>query len=288
MFAIVLDSTSATPTPRLKEQGVSVVPLTVRFGEDEYIDGQTMLPEEFFKRMAEYLPQGLPKTSCPAPGKFEQAFRAAARDCEGVLCITLSAGVSDTHHSACLAADICAKDGIKVEVIDSLAVQEGISLMCEKAIRMRDEGASLEDAAAHMRLMADKIHTVVALNQLDNLIKGGRIGKAAGVAAGLLNLKPVLELDKPDGVIETVTKSRGVKGLLKDCAAYVKSLEEKDGALEVRFSHAASPERVEAFKAAFDAAGVTYRPEASWMGPVIGTYTGEAGMIITTCPKSLL
>ena len=139
LFAIVLDSTSATPTPRLKEQGVSVVPLTVRFGEEEYIDGETMLPEEFFRRMAEYLPQGLPKTSCPAPGKFEQAFRAAAEGCEGVICITLSSGVSDTHHSACMAADICAQDGIKVEVIDSLAVQEGNSLMCEKAIRMRDD-----------------------------------------------------------------------------------------------------------------------------------------------------
>lgn len=288
LFAIVLDSTSATPTPRLKEQGVSVVPLTVRFGEEEYIDGETMLPEEFFRRMAEYLPQGLPKTSCPAPGKFEQAFRAAAEGCEGVICITLSSGVSDTHHSACMAADICAQDGIKVEVIDSLAVQEGNSLMCEKAIRMRDAGATLEETAAHMRRMAQEIQTIVALNQLDNLVKGGRIGKAAGVAAGLLNLKPILALDKPDGVIETVTKSRGVKGLLKDCAAYVKSIEEKQGPCEVRFSHSNALERVEAFKAAFDAAGVAYNPEPSWMGPVIGTYTGENAVVITTCPKELL
>ena len=187
-----MNTSAEAVVKRLKEQGVSVVPLTVRFGEEEYIDGETMLPEEFFRRMAEYLPQGLPKTSCPAPGKFEQAFRAAAEGCEGVICITLSSGVSDTHHSACMAADICAQDGIKVEVIDSLAVQEGNSLMCEKAIRMRDAGATLEEAAAHMRRMAQEIQTIVALNQLDNLVKGGRIGKVTGRAANMLGIKPMI------------------------------------------------------------------------------------------------
>lgn len=288
MFAIVLDSTSATPTAQLAEQGVTVVPLTVRFGEEEYVDGQTMLPEQFFKRMNEYLPQGLPKTSCPAPGKFEQAFREAGKDCEGVLCITISSGLSDTHHSATMAADACAKDGIKVEVVDSLGVVEVNSLMCEKALRMREAGASLAETAEHMRKMAMKCRTIVALDQLDNLVKGGRIGKAAGVAAGLLKLKPVLVLDKPDGVVETASKSRGVKGLLKDCAAFVQRIEGEDGPCEVRISQANAHERAEQFKAAFDEAGIAYNPEVRWIGSVIGTYTGDNGILITTCPKDLL
>ena len=288
LFAIVMDSTSSTPTAQLKEQGVSVVPLTVRFGEEEYVDGETMLPDQFFARMAEYMPQGLPKTSCPAPGKFEQTFREVGEGCEGVVCITISSGLSDTYHSACMAAEACAKDGIKVEVVDSLAVTEANSMMCEKAVRMRDEGASLADTAAHLREMAMRCRTIVALDQLDNLVKGGRIGKAAGVAAGLLKLKPVLVLDKPDGVVTTRSKSRGVKGLLKDCAAFVKEIEEQDGDCEVRISQANAMERAKQFEAAFDEAGIAYNPEVRWIGSVIGTYTGDNGILITTCPKSLL
>ena len=288
MFAIVLDSTSSTPTAQLKEQGVAVVPLTVRFGEQEYVDGEDLLPDQFFKRMAEYLPQGLPKTSCPAPGKFEQCFRELAKTCDGVLCMTISAGLSDTYHSACMAAEACAKDGIAVEVIDTLGVLEANSMMCEKAVRMRDEGATLAEAAAHMRKMAQKCQTVVALDQLNNLIKGGRIGKAAGVAAGLLNLKPVLVLDKEEGIIDTHSKPRGLKGLLKDCVAFVKEIVARDGDSEVRISQADAAERAEQFKQAFAEAGVECNPDVRWVGSVIGTYTGGNGIVITTCPKDLL
>lgn len=289
MFAIVTDSTSSTPTDVLEGQGVQVVPLTISFGSDNYVEGIDLAPKQFYDKMAAGLRRGdeLPKTSCPDPSAFERAFaRALERGADGVLCITLSSGLSGTNAFANVAAENT--DG-HVEVVDSKAVAMEETYLIEQAIRMRDAGATLAQTAAHLREMADNTITFFALDTMENLIKGGRVGKAAGIAAGALKLKALLCVEKTDGVASGVGKARGSKGAMKKLVELTQDFVAQHGECEVRVIHADAADRVVELEDALEAAGIACNREKSgWIGAVIGTHAGLAAVAAVCCPRKYL
>ena len=292
MFAIVMDSTSSISVAELNKMGIDVVSLTVNFGEESFVDGVDMTPEQFYVKMAEYMPQGLPKTACPAPGAFEKAYRdaAAAAEIEGVLVMTISAGLSECYSAAHVAAEAVAADGIRVEVIDSLSTSQMLAVMANKAVQMRDAGATLDEAVAHLQRMVQESRTFFALDGMENLVKGGRVGRAVGLAASALHIKPILEIEKADGKVGTAGKARGVKGLLKDTAALVVEADEGiEGGSCTFFSHANAVDRVAEIADAIEAAGIECdRAKVGWIGSVIGTHSGEGGVGVSVVPKALL
>lgn len=260
MFAIVTDSTSSTPTDVLEGQGVQVVPLTISFGSESYVEGVDLSPKQFYEKMGAELRNGgdLPKTSCPDPSAFERSFaRALEAGADGVLCITLSSGLSGTNAFANVAA--ANTDG-RVEVIDSKAVAMEESYLIEQAIRMRDAGATLEQTTAHLREMADNTITLFALDTMENLIKGGRVGKA-----------------------------RGSKGAQRKLVELTREFIAQHGACEVRVIHADAAERVAELEDALEAAGIVCNREKSgWIGAVIGTHAGLAAVAAVCCPNKYL
>lgn len=201
---VVTDS-ACDLTPELAEtNGISIVPLTIRFGTEELVDWQELSAKEFWDRVV--TGPHMPETAAPAPGAFQQAFLAAADDgAEGVLCINLSSGVSATYQSAVAAATAVA-DRVPVQVIDSRTLTMGSGLLALAAAELAATGMALGDLAAEIESMKARTAVYGVIGTLDFLRRGGRIGGAAHLIGSMLSIKPVIEVR--DGVVEVESKQR--------------------------------------------------------------------------------
>ena len=199
---IITDSASDITQEQAKEWNITVLPLTVRFGEEEYLDGVTLKPREFYEKLIET--DEVPKTSQVAPGEYEKEFRAAKEAGDSVICFTISSGVSGCYQSACLAA---ADYEDTVSVIDSGQFCISERIIVERAMQMRDEGMSANEITAIMKEELKDAHVIAVFNTLEYLKLGGRLSAAAAAAGNLLAIKPVLTIE--DGIVKLIGKARG-------------------------------------------------------------------------------
>lgn len=191
---ILVDSTADIPPERAKQLGIEVVPLIVLFGDHQYLDGIDLSAEAFYQKLAS-TPVS-PTTSAPAPGVFEEAFRKLfAEGADSVLAIILGSGLSATYGNTLQAARVVAAEtGKTIEMVDSGTVSGGFGMVAEIVAREAMNGASLADLKAHAQSMLARIHLYCALDTLEYLQRGGRIGRAQQLIGSLLNVKPVLEI----------------------------------------------------------------------------------------------
>ena len=197
---IIVDST-ADLSPALKEK-VSVVPLSVHFGEETYVSGVDITAEQFYEKLVES--DALPTTSQPAPFLFEEAYEKAVSEGFDVVCITCAGTLSGTNQSANIAA---AEFPGKVHVVDSGSVAIGLGILTEYAMSLAEEGCSAEKIVLKLLQKREKIRILALLDTLEYLKKGGRISSTVALAGGLLNIKPVLAIN--NGEIKLVGKARG-------------------------------------------------------------------------------
>jgi len=197
---IIVDST-ADVTPQVRGR-VGVVPLTIHFGEEEYIDRVTIDSHTFYEKLIES--DVLPTTSQATPYVFEDAFRAAVEEGHQVVCITCSAKLSGTYQSAVIAAE--EYEG-KVFVVDSQSIALGSAILVEYALTLVDRGLEAEEIAWKLMQKREKIRLLAMLDTLEYLKKGGRISATVAFAGGLLNIKPVVSID--GGEIKMLGKARG-------------------------------------------------------------------------------
>lgn len=197
---IVVDST-ADLTPELKKR-LTVVPLTVSFGDEEYVDGVTITHREFYEKLIES--DVMPVTSQANPEAFFRVFEEAVRAGESVVAITVASGLSGTCQSAVIAA---AEFAGKVFVVDSKTVAIGETILAELALRLADSGMSAENIAAQLCEERERVSVIAMLDTLEYLKRGGRISKTAAVAGGILSIKPVVTI--ADGEIKILGKARG-------------------------------------------------------------------------------
>lgn len=201
---VVTDSACDLSLEVAAQNGVEIVPLTVRFGSEEFVDRRDLSPEQFWAKLAQSAV--LPETAAPAPGAFEEVFRAAAaQGCSGVVCVTISSALSATFQAAQLAAQNVA-ESIAVEVIDSRAVTMAEGNVVLAAARAAGGGGSMGDVAEAARSMVPRTRTFAALDTLDNLKKGGRIGGAQALLGSMLSIKPIIEI--ADGKVEPESRQR--------------------------------------------------------------------------------
>ena len=199
---VVTDSSCDLPASVADELGIVIVPLTIRFGDEEFVDRVELTTAEFWSRCVNS--PTLPETAAPAPGQFEQAYRdAAARGASSVLVVSLSSALSATMQSAILAGRTIADDDsvdLDVRVVDSRTITMGlgtIALACARAAR---DGAGIDDVEALAHDLVERTRVFGALDTLDNLKKGGRIGNARALLATALSIKPIIEVT--GGVVE--------------------------------------------------------------------------------------
>ncbi|MFR0800131.1 MAG: DegV family protein [Suilimivivens sp.] len=199
---IIVDST-ADITEDVKER-LTVVPLTLRFGDEEYIEGVTIQKKEFYQKLIES--DVLPKTSQAVPADFSDIFEKIAAAGESAVVITLSSKLSGTWQSAMIAAR---EYEDSVYVVDSRNVAIGTAILAKLALRLVDEGMGAREIAERLEKEREKICLIAMLDTLEYLKKGGRISAAAAFAGGVLSIKPVVCIR--DGEIVILGKARGSK-----------------------------------------------------------------------------
>jgi DegV family protein with EDD domain len=203
---IVTDSACDMPKALLEANRIDVVPLTIRFGSDEFTDGVDLSTAEFWKRCSEST--RLPETAAPAPGMFREAFDRAAQDgCDAVVAITLSSKLSGTYQAAVVAAE--ATSGIEVHVVDSMMVTAAQGLLCLEAAEFAQRGDTAAAIAEHARSRTSAGGLVGTLDTLEHLVKGGRVSSAKAMLGSLLSVKPILVLRDGEIVEDGRQRTRG-------------------------------------------------------------------------------
>ena len=202
MVRIVVDST-ADLRPETRQR-VGVVPLTVHFGKEEYVDGVDLTGPEFYKKLA--VCRDLPTTSQAAPYVFAEAFEEAVEAGDTVVCLAVSSALSGTCQSAVIAA---ADYPGRVFVVDSRSIAIGLGILTEYALELSDRGMDAASIAAELNTVKKMVRLFAVVDTLEYLQRGGRLSKTVAIAGGMLSVKPIITLE--DGIIKMAGKARGNK-----------------------------------------------------------------------------
>ena len=188
--AVVVDSTADIPKHLREELNISVVPLTILFGKEAFLDGVELSNDQFYSRLVEGNIH--PTTSQPSPGAFVEVYEKLAQDHEGIISIHLSGHLSGTVRSAQQAIEM--GPNVPIRVIDSGSVSMGIGFLGIEAARMAQAGKSLDEIATHIESLTPKIRLWAVLDTLKYLERGGRIGRTRAFLGTLLNVKPMIQI----------------------------------------------------------------------------------------------
>lgn len=189
---IVTDSGCDLPEQFVVQHKITVVPLTFRFGNEEFTDRRDLTTAQFWEKCSSS--PVLPETAAPSPGLFEQEFRRLKSEgATGIVVVALSRDLSATIQSATLAAE-AVKDAIPVRIVDSRSASMGEGITALACARAAEGGSSLDQVAALGESLAGRSKVWGALDTLENLKKGGRIGGAKAMLASALSIKPIIEV----------------------------------------------------------------------------------------------
>ena len=276
-FAVVVDSTLDMSAEEYQALNITMVPLNILVGEDEFKDQVEISSEEFYERMGEATE--LPKTAQPAPFDFVQAYeRLAQEGYEGIVSLHIAGVLSGTIESARAAAD---QVDIDVRVIDSACCTAQAALQVKQLCVLRDAEASLDEAQAAIEELIPKTQFLVACDTLENLLKGGRLSADQVKNASLLNIKPIFTFNET-GVLVAFGKAKGMRGVIKQ---YVQKRTEELGKQRIRFCHVANEQGVGDLRSALNEAGVEYVDEGSSpCGATVATHLGLGALGIAFAP----
>lgn len=278
-IAVVSDSTCDIAPEQLEKLSVTMVPLKVHFGNETYRDWIDFTPEEFYVKLK--ASAVLPTTSQPTPGEFAEVYcRLDEEGYDGVVVLTLSAKLSGTYESATMAI---AESPLPVRVVDTTFVSGGTGLIVEEACAARDAGGDIDAVERAAVNAAGETELFFVVDTLDYLVKGGRAGRAQGMAASLLSIKPVLEVK--GGLIEPFLKCKGTRKALAEMAEHVAQRSKDLGPLKVRVIHAVSLGIAEDLAAAIREAGADVASlDYDEIGCVIGTHVGPGAVGVAYLP----
>jgi len=269
---VVTDSSCDLPQSLVDALRIEIVPLTIRFGEEELVDREELSTDEFWQRLEHS--KLLPETAAPSAGAFEAKFRELlARGATGIVCINLSSHLSATMQAAQVAAAAVSGD-IAVQVIDSQSASMGLGNLCLTAARRAADGDSLESIVQEVVNRRDRTKLFATLDTLEFLKRGGRVGNARALLGTVLSIKPVVELR--DGIVEEAGKVRTRSKALKLLAA--KASEGKIEHLAVLSGNAPDvDELLTMLEPVFPRDDII----TGIVGPVIGTHAGPRVIGVT-------
>jgi len=266
-ICIVTDSTADIPRDVVRDLGITVVPLSVTVGGETFVDGDITIAE-FFSRMN--AAKALPTTSQPSVGAFVEAFETGLAHCKEVVCINISGRLSGTIESAREAARTL---GDRVHVFDSLNLSWGEGFQVVAAAKAAAAGESLVGVKHAFEEARSKMHMIVGLDTLENLAKGGRIGRVSAFLGGMLNVKVMLTVGE-DGAFVPVARAHGAKAALQASVDWLAEQVSSTKRAAFGVLHAEAPDKAEwleqAVRARFNVAELVVIET----GPVIGTHTG--------------
>ena len=270
---IVTDSVSDVPPDVVKELGITVIPLLVRFGEEVYNDGVDLTSDQFYEKLAHS--KVLPVTSVPAPATFAGAYDKLAQDTDEILAIVVSSRLSGTYDVALQSVGLM-KRKCRVEVVDSQWAVMAEGFIVVKAAQAAQAGASFEELLDIIHGNIPRVDFRAAFDTLDYLKRGGRIGKAQALLGSMLKVNPIITLK--DGVVEPAGRARSrakAIDLLYDFAASYSHIE------EIAVEAAACPEDSDLLAERLGAIFPKERIYRARTTPVIGTHTGPGLLMVS-------
>lgn len=196
---IIIDS--STDMTQEQKARCTVVPLSLRFGEEEYTDGVTIDHKEFYEKLVET--DVMPQTSQAPPGDFAKVYEQLVSGGDSAVVITVSSQLSGTWQSAGIAAE----DYENIHIVDSGSASIGAGILAELALHLADSGMDAGSISKKLNEEKSRIHVIAMVDTLEYLYKGGRLSRGAAIAGGLLNIKPVLSIE--EGEIKVLGKARG-------------------------------------------------------------------------------
>lgn len=277
---VITDSTADIPSELLEELDIGVVPLKVHLKGETYLDGVTIRPTEFYRLLQES--DELPTTSQPSPVDFVEAYREAAEDgYTEILSIHLSSALSGTYQSALLAKSMV-EDELNVTVIDSKGASYAFGIFVVEVARAAKAGRSLDECVAMVNRMIENNYVLFLVDTLDYLLKGGRIGKASAVVGSLLNIKPILSLSS-DGEVYPVEKVRGKSKAVERVFELLRE-NQPSGPIRAALMHSGADEEVKKWAERLTDTYAVHDLTTTFIGPVIGTYTGPNTVAVVILP----
>ncbi|MET0787339.1 MAG: DegV family protein [Paenisporosarcina sp.] len=263
---IVTDSTADLTTEQIIQYNIHVVPLTVQIDGKTYIDGVDLQAEEFLELMKSS--KELPKSSQPAVGVFHELYNELGKNGDQIISIHMTGGMSGTVKSAQAAAEMSTSD---VSVIDSRFISYALSFQILEAAQLIEKGASLDEVVKHVESVREKSNLFVVVDTLENLVKGGRIGKGKALIGSLLSIKPIASLE--GGEYTPVHKARSHKQVVQYLFDhYLKDTEGKK-VKYVGISQANGYAMAEPLKKRIEESGFN-DVQVAFTSPVISTHTG--------------
>jgi DegV family protein with EDD domain len=270
---VVTDSLSDITSDIAQELGITVVPLTVSFGKESFLDRITMTTDEFYYRLIH--DTTWPTTTQPPPGDFVDVYNKLAEETDEILVITLSSKLSGTYQSALNAKDLVEKE-CRIEVIDSLTVAMGLGLIVISAAKKAQSGAKLDEVADLVRRAMPRSHLIALFDTLKYLAKGGRIGKAQGLLGAMLSVRPILTVK--DGEMSPLTRLRSRAAGIDYLYNFVADFSYIEG---VAVEHSTTPDDADKLVERLSSLLPKERIYRSTISPVVGTYAGPGAMAVS-------
>ncbi|MBE6071528.1 MAG: DegV family protein [Clostridium butyricum] len=206
---IITDSTADLPKEVYEKYDIEVLPLLINFGEESYLDGVEINPEEIFERIEKV--GVLPTTAQVTPNRFMETYEKYLKEGYKIISIHLSSAMSGTYQSACIARDMLeTKD---VFVVDSQNVTAALGMLVLKCAVLKNKGCTAEEISKELDRIKLDVKSSILFESLDNLVRGGRISKTAGIVGSMLGIKLILEIK--DGLMSVKDKIRGSKKAIK-------------------------------------------------------------------------
>jgi DegV family protein with EDD domain len=269
---IVTDSSADLPDQLIKELGITVVPLYVRFGEEIHRDRVTITEDEFYQRL-EHDPVH-PSTVQPGPQDFLEVYQELAPDADAIVSLHISSKLSGTCNSALMAKDMI-EEGCPIEVVDTQAVTMGLGLIVIAAAKMAKAGESVDKIVEEVKQAIPQIHFLALFDTLKYLMLGGRIGKASALLGSILNVKPILSLK--DGEVVPAGKVRTrAKGIDK----LVHFVKDAENIQDLAVAYSTTPDEAQRLAERIGSVFDKEKIRMSRIGPVLGVHMGPGTLIV--------
>ena len=263
---IVTDSTSDIPAPLAAELGISVVPLSVIFGDEVFREGIEITHDLFYDKLVRS--KVLPTTSAPSVGDFLEVYERVLKETDEIVSIHLSSKLSATYNNACQAAKQLSDQGAHIEVLDSLSVSFGLTFMASAAARAARNGAGFEEIRKIVDQMIPRTHVFVVLDTLEYVRRGGRIGRARAFLGAMLKVKPILSFQEGEVHPEerVRTKALALERLLQMATSYrIK---------EAGIGYSTNPQEADDLKHRLETMAPGVDVSIVRLGPVLGVHGG--------------
>lgn len=281
---IVTDSAADLTPQDVDDHQIRIAPLLIQFPDGE-VSADRISPDDFYERLESMQPE-TPTTAQPSPQTFSDLYQSIPDKSHSVLSIHISSGLSGTANAARIGAE--QTPGKEVHVIDSLTLSGGQRFQILAAARAIQAGWSLEQILQRLAQVRQATEVIYTLDTLKYLARGGRIGRVQALAGSVLNIKPLIHVDKEDGKYSTVGRSRTMSRALGDITSHLADMYPATTPVWVSVMHGSFQERADQLAGMLKEALNVSQLEVLRISPVLGVHTGPGIVGATVVPIDLM